>query len=160
MFVSVLVTKSCSILLQTHQLQPARLFCLWDFPGKNAEVGCHFFLQWVLLAQGSNLYLLHWLVDSLPLRHLESPVVLSLWYLLVVPMNCRNPQFWTTLYFYAGRPESELNSRWVFISEGSKSEDSSGIKDYSKITKMQTTKKSFAVFKVGYLFCLCGSGAL
>ena len=28
--------------LQTHGLQSARLFCPWDFPGKNTGVGCHF----------------------------------------------------------------------------------------------------------------------
>ena len=26
----------------------------WDFPGKNAKVGCHFLLQGVFLTQGSN----------------------------------------------------------------------------------------------------------
>ena len=26
-------------------LQPTRLLCLWDFPGKNTGVGCHFLLQ-------------------------------------------------------------------------------------------------------------------
>ena len=25
---------------------PARLLCLWDFPGKNLGVGCHFLLYW------------------------------------------------------------------------------------------------------------------
>ena len=28
-------------LLQVHRLQPARLLCPWDFPGKNTGVGCH-----------------------------------------------------------------------------------------------------------------------
>ena len=28
--------------LQPHGLPPTRLLCLWDFPGKNAGVGCHF----------------------------------------------------------------------------------------------------------------------
>ena len=28
-----------------HRLQPSRLLCPWDFPGKNAGVGCHFLLQ-------------------------------------------------------------------------------------------------------------------
>ena len=35
---------------------------LWDFPGKNIGVGCHYFLLGIL-TQGSNvclLYLLHW----------------------------------------------------------------------------------------------------
>ena len=29
--------------LQPHWLEPARLLCPWDFPGKNTGVGCHFF---------------------------------------------------------------------------------------------------------------------
>ena len=28
-----------------HGLQPTRLLCPWDFPGKNTGVGCHFLLQ-------------------------------------------------------------------------------------------------------------------
>ena len=28
--------------LWPHGLQPARLLCPWDFPGKNSGVGCHF----------------------------------------------------------------------------------------------------------------------
>ena len=31
--------------LRPHRLQPARLLCPWDFPGKNTGVGCHFLLQ-------------------------------------------------------------------------------------------------------------------
>ena len=27
--------------LQPHGLQPTRLLCLWDFPGKSTGVGCH-----------------------------------------------------------------------------------------------------------------------
>ena len=29
-----------------HGLQPTRLFCLWDFPGKNTYVGCQFHGSW------------------------------------------------------------------------------------------------------------------
>ena len=43
-----------------------------DFPGKNTVVGCHFLLQAIFPTQGSNPGLLHWQVDSLPLRHLGS----------------------------------------------------------------------------------------
>ena len=46
----------CSVVsdsLQPHGLQPARLHCPWNFPGKNTEVGCHLLLQWVFLTQGS-----------------------------------------------------------------------------------------------------------
>ena len=41
---------------------PPRLLCLWDSPGKNTGVGCHFLLQGIFPTQGSNpslLSLLH-----------------------------------------------------------------------------------------------------
>ena len=47
--------------------------CPWDFPGKNAGVGCHFLFQEIFLTQGSNLHLLNWQINSLPLCHLGSP---------------------------------------------------------------------------------------
>ena len=31
--------------VQPHRRQPTRLLCLWDSPGKNTGVGCHFLLQ-------------------------------------------------------------------------------------------------------------------
>ena len=31
--------------LRPHGLQPARLFCPWNSPGKSSGVGCHFFLH-------------------------------------------------------------------------------------------------------------------
>ena len=40
----VLVTQSCPT-LRPHGLQPTRLLCPWDFPGKDTGVGSHFFLQ-------------------------------------------------------------------------------------------------------------------
>ena len=46
--------------LQPRGLQPAKLLCLWDFPGKNTGMGCHFLLQGNFLTQGWNLHLLHW----------------------------------------------------------------------------------------------------
>ena len=39
-----LVTKSCP-LLRLHGLQPARLLCPGNSPGKNAGVGCYFLFQ-------------------------------------------------------------------------------------------------------------------
>ena len=45
--------------LQPHGLQPARLLCPWDFPGKNTGVGCHSLLQGIFPIQGSNTGLLH-----------------------------------------------------------------------------------------------------
>ena len=52
-----LVTKSCPMHLRHHVLQPTRLLCPWDFPGKNTGVGCHFHLQGIFPTQGSNLCL-------------------------------------------------------------------------------------------------------
>ena len=31
--------------LQPYGLQPPRLLCLWNSPGKNTRVGCHYLLQ-------------------------------------------------------------------------------------------------------------------
>ena len=40
------------------RMQPARILCSWDFPGKNMGVGCYFLLQGIFPIQGSNSYLL------------------------------------------------------------------------------------------------------
>ena len=45
--------------LRLHGLQPTRLPCPWDFPGKNTGMGCHFHLQGIFLSQGTNQCLLH-----------------------------------------------------------------------------------------------------
>ena len=53
----------------THGLYPARLLCLWNFPGKISATGCHFLLQGIFQTQESNPHLLrflHWQADSLP----------------------------------------------------------------------------------------------
>ena len=41
----LLFNKSCLTLLWPHGLEPTRLLCPWDFPGKNTGVGCHILLQ-------------------------------------------------------------------------------------------------------------------
>ena len=46
-------------LFATQGLQPSRVLCPWDFPGKNTGMGCHFLLQGIFPTQGSNPYLLH-----------------------------------------------------------------------------------------------------
>ena len=48
-----------SLTLQPHGLQPPRLLCPWDSPGKNTGVGCHFLLWGIFPAQISNPHLLH-----------------------------------------------------------------------------------------------------
>ena len=49
-----------------------------DSPGKNTRMGCHFLIQELFPTQGSNLRLLHWQADSLPLSHLGSPDILHI----------------------------------------------------------------------------------
>ena len=40
--------------LQPRGLQPTRLLCPWDFPGKNAGVGCYFLTHGIFWIQGLN----------------------------------------------------------------------------------------------------------
>ena len=54
----MLVAGAC-LSLGHHGLQPARLLCPWDSPGKNPGVGCHFLLQGLFLTQGLSPGLLH-----------------------------------------------------------------------------------------------------
>ena len=44
--------------VERYGMQPARLPCPWDSPGKNTGMGCHALLQGFLLTQESNLCLL------------------------------------------------------------------------------------------------------
>ena len=64
--------------LQPPGLQPARLLCPWDSPGKNTGVGRHPLFQGIFLTQGWNLnpglLLCRWILD--PLSHQESPIVI------------------------------------------------------------------------------------
>ena len=70
-----LVAKSCPILLRPQRLQPTKVLCPWDFPGKNIGRGCHFFLHGIFPTKGSYPRLLHWQVNSFPLSHQESPTL-------------------------------------------------------------------------------------
>ena len=76
---SCLIAESYPALLWPHRLQLSSLLCPWDFPGKNTGVSCHFLLQGIFLTQGSNMSLLHWQADSLPLSHQGSPVLNFKW---------------------------------------------------------------------------------
>ena len=53
----LLQEHACSAMsnsLQVYGLQPTRLFCPQDFPGKNTGVGCHLLFQGTFLTQGLN----------------------------------------------------------------------------------------------------------
>ena len=45
---------ACLLNCDTMDCSLTRLLCLWDFPGKNAGVGCHFLLQGIFLTHRSN----------------------------------------------------------------------------------------------------------
>ena len=60
---------SCGLFV-THGLQPGRLLCPWNSPGKNTGVGCNSLLQGIFLTQGWNPCLLHcrWILYYLSLQ--------------------------------------------------------------------------------------------
>ena len=56
--------------VRPHGVQPTRLLCPWDSPGKKTGVGGHFLPEGILPTQGSNQNLSrlwHWPASSLPL---------------------------------------------------------------------------------------------
>ena len=70
------VSVSCSVMsdsLPPYGLQPARLLCPWDSPGKNIGVGGHSLPQGIFLAQGLNSSLLHCRQILYCLNHQRSP---------------------------------------------------------------------------------------
>ena len=69
---------SCSVMsysLWPHGLQPDRLLCPRDSPGKNIEEGCHFLLQGIFPTQGLNPGLLHFKQLLYCLNYQGSPSV-------------------------------------------------------------------------------------
>ena len=68
------VTSNC---LQRHGLQPTRLLCPWDSPGKNPRLSCHVLVQGIFPTQGVSprlLCLLHWQSGSLPQASPGKPI--------------------------------------------------------------------------------------
>ena len=82
---SCFTAESSPTLLQPHVLQPARLLCPWDFPGKNTGVGCHALLQGIFPTQGSNPRLLHcrWILYRWATRDAPSSFLNRLYLLLL-----------------------------------------------------------------------------
>ena len=78
----VYVWAQLCLTLRCHGLQPARLLCSWNSPGKDTRVGIHYLLQGVFPTQGSNPGLLHCrrtvLLDSLTLMSCFSDFNMSL----------------------------------------------------------------------------------
>ena len=63
-----LVNKQCLILFNPMDYSPPGS-SLHGISQQEHWNGCHFLLQGIFLTQGSNLSLLHWQADSLPLSH-------------------------------------------------------------------------------------------
>ena len=82
----VLVAQSCLTLCNLmDSMQPARLLCPWNSPGKNTRVGGHFLLQGIFLTQGSIPALQ---ADSSPSEPPEKPIRVHVgthfsWYVFV-----------------------------------------------------------------------------
>ena len=61
--------------LRHHGLQPTRLLCPWNFPGKSTGVCCHFLLQGIFPTQGSNPGLPHCSQTLHHLSHQGNPCI-------------------------------------------------------------------------------------
>ena len=63
--------------LQSHGLQPTRLLCPWDSPGKNTGMGCNSLLQGIFPSRGLNPGLFAVQADSLPSEPPSKPYLLG-----------------------------------------------------------------------------------
>ena len=87
--------------LQPHKLEPTRLLCPGDSPGKNTGVDCHSLLQRIFLTQGSNPGLLHGRQILYHLSYREDPYIVR-------------PTVNVSIEFYSCRP---LFQPFCFIKE-------------------------------------------
>ena len=79
--------------LSPHGLQPARLLCPRNSPGKNTGVGFHSLLQGIFLTQGSNTCLLYSRQCRWGWREKETPVYYR-W-------DCKTKQpLWKTVWWF------------------------------------------------------------
>ena len=63
----------CDSFASPRTVQPTRLLCPWDSPGKSTGVGCRFLLQGIFLTQGSNPGLVHYRRTLYRLSHQGGP---------------------------------------------------------------------------------------
>ena len=87
--VCILATQLCPT-LRSHELQPTRFLCPWNFLGKNTRMGCHFFLQGIFLSQEIEPGFAALQADSLTSEPRGS--VGKLWPLGLA--NCPSPKEW------------------------------------------------------------------
>ena len=67
------VSQCCAQLFVSHGMQPTRLLCPWNSPGKNTGVGFHSLLQGLSTTQGLNPGFLHFRQIFYCLSHQGSP---------------------------------------------------------------------------------------
>ena len=96
----VKVAQSC-LTLPPHGLQPARLFCPWNSPGKNTGVGSCSLLHGILPTQGSNPGFLHFRQIVHHLRHQGIPRILE-WVAYPFSRGSSWPRNWTGVSCIAG----------------------------------------------------------
>ena len=106
--------------LWPHGLYPTKLLCPWDFPGKNSEVGCHFFFQGIFPTQGSNLHLLHWQMGSLllqlPRKSLlgrETRTYSLCWFHLWLPANQYDSKDYCLCLLQKDRGWKQKSEKWL-----------------------------------------------
>ena len=87
--------------LWPHGLQPARILCPWDSPGKNTGVGCQFHLQGIFPTQGSNPGLPNCRQILYQLSHQGSPRILE-WVAYPFSRGSSQPRKWTQVSCIAG----------------------------------------------------------
>ena len=106
--------------LQPYGLQPARLLCPWDSPGKNTGVGCHALLQGIFPTQGLNPDLPHckWILYCL--SHQGSPRILE-WVAYPFSKGSSRPRNRTGISCTAGRFFTSYHG--IAIEEGIKAEE-------------------------------------
>ena len=54
LIICMLTCSAASDSLRLHGMQPTRLLCPWNFPGRNTGVRCPFLLQGIFPTQGTN----------------------------------------------------------------------------------------------------------
>ena len=103
-------------------LQPTRLPCPWDSPGKNTAVGCHLLLQGIFSTQVSNLCLLHRQVDSYCWATKEALILAYLFTLIVAMFEKLILLIWLESLFYGSCVQALLVSlqRSPFLSRNHK----------------------------------------
>ena len=104
--------------LQPHGLQPTRLLCPWDFPGKSAGVGCHCLLLLVFLhmtkwsPQYSSYRLSPFKYITLLLTIFSTLNILCLWLIYFVTGVL---YFLISLTYFSHSPTTLLSSNHLFV---------------------------------------------